>query len=233
VFFAVRIAIAFVIGVVLGAWSADEVVVRGMHDAPYWALGLGLVMTSLFAYDVPRLLRNARDALAARAPIRGARMHALSALPPSGRVRVRGTVVADGDEAPVYERVRQSLGGPERVDGRPFRIRDGRGEALVDTGGTLVVAAVAQGDFENVRVRAGQPVDIVGEVSGGGDAYRATMPRLHAGGGTLYVLTDGAMMRRLALAAVVEVLAGVGLALCPLALAAMWVALAALAGYPF
>src|SRR5262249_36249683 len=72
--------------------ASDEVLLRRGEHPLIWSLGLGVGVSLLFAYDVPRLFAHATDARRARLPLFMTRSFPLDALPPQGRVRVRGTL---------------------------------------------------------------------------------------------------------------------------------------------
>jgi hypothetical protein len=80
--------------IVLYVRADDEVLLRRGEHPVLFSLGIGTAACLLFAYDVPRLIANAVDALRTRLPVLLTRSFELDALPTEGRVRARGTLVA-------------------------------------------------------------------------------------------------------------------------------------------
>jgi hypothetical protein len=211
----VRVIVAFVIMITLGSWAEDEFFARGLHDAPTRALGMGLVLTLMFAYDVPRLVRNAVACLRARAPMRRARRVELAALEGARageRVRVAGRALAEA--ALVYEHAE-----PPRA--ASFVLESGHHRVFVDVDpGRLIVQS------DGTHIDSGASVEVVGEVTtpASKDAYRGGIARL---GGSIYLFAGAhAMGRRLVTAACVELFAAVGLTAAVVAPVAFYLYLA-------
>lgn len=192
----------------IGLWSIDEILLRTTASAPLISLLLGLAMCAQLTWDAPRLLRDGRAALEARLPILRVPLQPLATLaaPEPGRlVRTRGRVVAGAGE------------------GEPFRIEDEGAQAVVDpTAGPFVSEAEAAG------VEAGARVEVLGEIVGGGDAYRGGIPTIRARRAgpkpqpLMLFGEGGSMARRLVVAGAVELVCAALLASMPLGLTGTW-----------
>jgi len=244
-FFALRVVLAVPLSIWLLIWASDEYVVRGVSWAPTGALVIGLAMCLMFAHDVPRLLKNGASALRSRvALLRVPRME-LTRLH-DGWARLRGVVAAGGetfeghDGRPcVYCRDRQYLGDKTEESFAPFLLERGGASLSVEAAaGQAVVEAVAvheqpaaldaEDEADVVWVRdaelpVGAEVEVVGQVSVEGGAYRGSA-RIHAGDGVLLVMTRAAAAhRRLLLSALVELGSALVLAGCVVGLVVFWV----------
>jgi hypothetical protein len=238
------IVMALPAGATLGVWSIDEVLVRDKPLAQWMALGLGLLLTLVFAYDVPWLVRKGRAALRALAPLARVPFRRMDALRSGERARMRGKVMALGEPLRVPEGdcvYRRTLGtdlpggageAGAPLEARPFLLRGESGSVRVELDERAVVA-VREVEREGTRMAllfVGDDVDVIGDCEGGEDAYRAVGPSIRGGERPLFVLTGGRMLRtRLVLAAAVELGSAVALAAWPLGLAGLFVWTAMLA----
>ena len=251
-FFVVRILAAIPFLIWLGLWSADEMGLRRKTGAPFIALGQGLLVCLAFAYDVPRLVRNARTALRSRLPLLRVPRRSLAELPPNGAVRTFG-VVARGSEAlsgpldeevVVHYREERPLPLPDpgvellppelqertkRLHAVSFLLTHAGQQAFVEVEPDRLVVEgdeVAGQTYRELTVKVGETVQVVGQVlSGGGGAggYRSGPARLGAGDGSLLLVKgESVMHRRLLVAGVIELLAAVGLLACVLGLVGFW-----------
>ena len=81
--------------IILLVRGADEILLRYTEHPMLWSIVLGTGVNLMFAYDVPRLIRNAMQAMRVRWPLFRTPKYELDALPAAGQVRIRGTL-ADG-----------------------------------------------------------------------------------------------------------------------------------------
>ncbi|MCA9670419.1 MAG: hypothetical protein KC503_32710 [Myxococcales bacterium] len=231
-----QIVLGVVVGLVICAWSIDEKGVRHMTWSPLGALLLGLLWALPLYYRVPGLFAGIVSALRERARVGGA-LVSLEQLPPSGRVRTAGVIVgaadidAKGGDV-VYERDLSS--GRELA--RSLLLQDGSARVWVDAPpGALLVEADAETEPPNpephdtnfvelARLRVGDRVQVIGEVSGSGErGYRDALPRIGAHRGQLYLLAEPSRLRsRLLLAALVESMAALAMLIAPLSFIAWW-----------
>lgn len=196
---------------------------RFQPGATSQALAMGGAIWALFGYDTPRLVRNARDALAARLPVMARAAHPLDRLREGMRARVAGTVREAGrsvgagrdGRALVCRRVPATGDRPERVDAVSFFLEAGGARAWVDVDPARALFAI---EDERGCIADGDRVDVVGTVDADLAGHRAGPHHVTAGAGRLYVLAGSpSFNRRLLLAAIIELLAAAGLSLTGLA----------------
>jgi hypothetical protein len=224
-FTALRVVVGIPLLIWVSLWSSDEFFARRSAAAPLKALGLGLILCAMFAYDVPRLLRNALAALRTRVPLWRS-LTPLDRLPVSGRVRTRGLVRAER-ALPGNAVYRWADGASEAV---PFFLEAGGARIAVELDASRTVVETSAVDDSVAALLVDAEVEVIADVErpGGGDAYRGGPPRLVAGGDRLFVFTSGAgVNRRLVLAAAVELICALTLSAVTAGFILFWTILGA------
>jgi hypothetical protein len=167
----------------------------------------GFIGCLLFAYDVPRLLANARRALQARKRL-ALPFAKLEALPPRGLVHTEGAAAVAVDLSQRASFMLERRGAAAIVDVDPDRV-------------SLIIDSEDEGRSAAETLPAGTAMRIVAEVerAEAADAiYRGALPRLVApkdrDAGPLRIYVDeAAALKRLWLAAAVEIVGAAGLSL--------------------
>jgi hypothetical protein len=222
-----RIAVGMEIVVRMSIWSA-----LGGHGARFAGIGgsvdiallHGLALCALLGPELPGWLARGIRCLRARIPALAGQRVALAALPTQGRVRVTGTVEADGLPGGLaYQRGWDAQAERVEIDGRPFQIRDGGHRVWIDLDpARAVVDAPA---LDRIELRAGDRVEVVGYLVASADdgGYRGGPRRIDAGPGTLYVLGGSRRWnQRMLVAGLVELAAAAVFLAAPLSLIGYW-----------
>lgn len=233
------------LGVTLIIWGAEEMIIRKVPYAPQKALAMGVLLCGLLAYDVPRLLRRGLACLRLLRPLARTPRASLRDLGEEGRFRLSG-VVSQVDPAPeglprgVVFRQWERRDAENKVQikalAAPFIFTDSGERARVDAhvdnlvvhcgdGQRRVLGETEDGQPANiVDIRDGDEVHLIGDVrlqSGG--PFRQGAASVEAATGPIILFTEaGAMIRRLYLAGVVEMVSAVALAACVVGLVGFW-----------
>jgi hypothetical protein len=161
-----RIAAIVAILLRMSVWSA-----LGGHGARFAGIDMsvdlallhGLALCVLAGFELPAWVTRGVRCLAARIPALVAPRAALGELPATGRVRVAGTVDADGLHGGVaYHRAWDAQAQRVEVHGQAFKLRDGGHRVWIDIDpARAVVDAPAQHDD---ALRAGDRVEVIGHL---------------------------------------------------------------------
>ena len=226
-------------------WGAEEMTVRKVAYAPYKALGMGLVLCGLLAYDIPRLLRRGMACLRVRRPLSRSRKASLADLQQEGRYHLTGKVSAlepapEGLPRGVVFRRWERRDVENRVliktEAAPFILWDGGEQARVEARADNLVVHLGAGQRTATgQTMDGQPatisdicdgdrVHLIGDVRPAeGGPFRQGAASVEAAIGPMLMFTRArAMGRRLLLAGVVELVSAATLAACVLGLVAFW-----------
>ena len=232
-----RAGLFLLLGVILIIWGAEEMIIRKVPHAPEKALGMGLILCGLLAYDIPRLVRRGLACLRMRHPLAHTPRASLLDLGEEGRFRLSG-LVSQVDPAPEdlphgvvfrqWERVDADNKVLIKTLAAPFILSDGGEQARVDAhvdnlvvhcgdGQRSVVGETEDGQRANiVDISDGDKVHIIGDVRlQGGGPFRQGAASIEGATGPILLFTEaGAMSRRLYLAGVVELVSAAALGAC-------------------
>lgn len=240
-----RAGLFLLLGPTLIVWGAEEMILRDMPNAPEKALGMGLLLCGLLAYDIPRLLRRGMACLRLRQPLVRTPMASLADLGEAGRFRLCGLVTAltpppEGLPPGVVFRQWERLDADNKVLIKtqvvPFILADGGEQARVEAqADNLVVHCGDDKHRETAHTEDGHPATIVDIRDGdkvhliadvhpsGGGPFRQGAASLDAASGPMLLFTRAeAMGRRLHIAGVVELVSAGALAVCMVGLVVFW-----------